>query len=626
MTLILALSLGLRIALLPHRWVNPDEGAHLMDGRLALDGLIPIRDFDARQVLYVYLLAAWQRLFGSELLADRVLPMLLGVGATGLVFALGRSLVGVRGALIATATYAFLPSALIWSLNVHLQAVTLVLTGLGYLALARTLRGDRALGGFALTGLIFGITFYMRETGLVSLVSAALVMVALEWRTPRRLAAQVGALLGGFLVVGVGVVAVFSRYLSVSQLWASALNPLHLPLEALGKILGVNWGGTGEAAPLRDAQQPWHATLRNLRDSGWFGSFLLLAPIAALSGRIIARWRAADRVTVLILTAWLGSLALAYGYWIVAFGFYPQYFTEFLPPLAILFGAAVSSAANVWLPSRAQGIALALFLAALGGAFVVGGRMAVPALAYVVIVALALAAGGLGRAGFRRWWMAVAVFTGGAVIAFALGAVLPSGLDRGLRGLILLLGLLVALVAVAPFRPGRPERLAFAVLLLLGGSALIAYDYAGRKIGLAYNCVWPPEVLDRVSREVKAATEPGDEVLSGGVIWALQAERHPFLDISHPLGFLSGMTPEDRRQISQALANRPPRLIVLDGYTEKTLLRDSVARVQLLSRRYRPLGEVLGGRFPVRLFALRPDVAPAATLTPLRPGVRGASR
>ena len=330
-TLVLAVSLGIRIALLPYRWVNPDEGAHLMDGKLVVDGLIPILNFDARQVLYVYLLAAWQRLVGSDLLAARVLPMLLGVAGTGLVFALGRYLVGIRAALVATATYAFLPVAVIWSLNVQLQAVTLVSSCLGYLALARALRTEGSPASLALVGAMFGVTFYVRETGLVHLMAAAIVVAALEWRAPRRLARQLAALVGGFAAVALVILAVFSRYLSPVELWLSPLNPFHLPLEALGKLLGVQWGGTGAPAPLRDAQQPWESTLRNLRDAGWLGSFLLIAPVVALAGRVIARRPSIDAVAALILTAWLGSLGLAYGYWVIAFGFYPQYFTEFLP-------------------------------------------------------------------------------------------------------------------------------------------------------------------------------------------------------------------------------------------------------------------------------------------------------
>ena len=85
----------------------------------------------------------------------------------------------------------------------------------------------------------------------------------------------------------------------------------------------------------------------------------------------------------------------------------------------------------------------------------------------------------------------------------------------------------------------------------------------------------------------------------------LEADRHPFLNISHPLGFVDGMTPEEHRLVDQGLARRPPRLILLDGYTERTILPDSAARRRLLDGEYQALGQVSGGRFPVRLFVLR---------------------
>jgi len=615
--LILALSLALRIALLPHRWVNPDEGAHLMDAKLVLDGLVPIVDFDSRQVFYVYLLAAWERLMGAGLLAARVLPMLLGVGVAGLVFILGRYLVGTRAALVATATYAFLPIAVIWSLNVHLEAVTLVFTSLGYLLLTRALRVRSSARHIGLVGAVFGITYYFRESALAHLMAAVVVLSSLGWRTPRRLAGQLLALLLGFAVVAALTVAFFGRYLSLAELWASSLNPLSLPLRALGLLPpeagAVDLGSAG------DAHQPWGRTGRNLRDAVFLCSFLLIGAAAAFGGRALGWRRIGDDVGLLVLAAWLGFLGLAYGYWVYVFGFHPQYFTEFLPPLVILFGAVASAAAEAWFPPRTAGLALALFLVALAGAFVAGARGALSPLAYLVIVALMFAAAGAGRAGFRRWCIAAGIFAVAAGGVFGLASVVPAGMGRTLRVLVLLLGVAAALVAVLPVRPARADRFAFALLLVLGGSALIAYDHSGQKIGVAYYCVWPRSVLAEVARRVGVSTGPGDEVLSGGVIWALEADRHPFLNISHPLAFPRGMTTEQRRLIDQGLAQHPPRLILLDGYTERTILADSAARERLLDSRYQALGQVSGGRFPVRFFVLRAgagEVSPPPSATP----------
>ena len=51
---VFVLSLSVRIWLLDKRWITPDEGAHLMDAVLALDGKIPEIDFASRQPFYVY--------------------------------------------------------------------------------------------------------------------------------------------------------------------------------------------------------------------------------------------------------------------------------------------------------------------------------------------------------------------------------------------------------------------------------------------------------------------------------------------------------------------------------------------------------------------------------------------
>ena len=63
---ILFISLLIRLWLLDKRWINPDEGAHLMDAALALDGMIPKVDFGSRQPLYTYALAGFLKLFGAR--------------------------------------------------------------------------------------------------------------------------------------------------------------------------------------------------------------------------------------------------------------------------------------------------------------------------------------------------------------------------------------------------------------------------------------------------------------------------------------------------------------------------------------------------------------------------------
>jgi hypothetical protein len=62
--------------------------------------------------------------------------------------------------------------------------------------------------------------------------------------------------------------------------------------------------------------------------------------------------------------------------------------------------------------------------------------------------------------------------------------------------------------------------------------------------------------------------------MSGAVIWELQSLRRPFLGISHPLGFEHRRVSEkERGSLEAAIRAKPPEVIILDGFTEKTYFR-----------------------------------------------------
>ena len=82
----------LRLALFKVRWINPDEGAHLMDARLWLDGLIPIADFGSRQPFYVFMLLVFIKLFGVSLSAARLMPLLASMGSAFFLYLLGKKM------------------------------------------------------------------------------------------------------------------------------------------------------------------------------------------------------------------------------------------------------------------------------------------------------------------------------------------------------------------------------------------------------------------------------------------------------------------------------------------------------------------------------------------------------
>ncbi len=73
--LILITSFLIRLLLLPERWINPDEGAHLYDAKFILEGKIPFVDYGSRMPVYVYIMAVFLKVFGVSYISGRLLPL-----------------------------------------------------------------------------------------------------------------------------------------------------------------------------------------------------------------------------------------------------------------------------------------------------------------------------------------------------------------------------------------------------------------------------------------------------------------------------------------------------------------------------------------------------------------------
>jgi 4-amino-4-deoxy-L-arabinose transferase-like glycosyltransferase len=612
--LIVGAGLLLRIAILPFRWVNPDEGAHLMDARLLLEGLVPLVDYGARQPFYVLLLAGWVRVVGADHTWARVLPMLAGSATAVLVFLLARRLFGRMAALWAVGLMTFYPFMVIWSTIVHTQPFTLVLCTLALYLVTRHLQEGGA-AQLVIAGVAFGLAFYVRESSLAPLLAAGILLLAYpdaEHRRPGR-AVAVAALAAGFALVAVSGMALYSHWLGLGGAWASNVNPLGIVRDGIGAVVGVlshNAAVTAPsdaartAEPFRDPTQDWSETFGYLRTAARlnapFLAALAAAPVLLLGGVTPERRRdLLQRLAVPL--AWVGSLVLLYGYWLVRRGFYPQYALEFLPPLILVAAAALDRFAR---SSAISTPAFATMVIALFALVALGHRIGVMDLSNVALVGAAavcvLAA--TGAEARRPAVLALAVLA--LVAAEVASARLGHG--RGALASAAKLGLVVAAVTVpaVPWlrrtaAPAWPRLGAFFLLAVTGLSAAAA---SGRALSLAYECVWAPGTVRAVTRALASRAGAGDRVLSGGVIWEFDAGLRPVADISHPLSFASGIPAEDEARLDRALRAGDPRFIVLDGYTEQTYLPYSPALERALSTRYRLVGRFAGSEYPVELY------------------------
>jgi len=123
-------------------------------------------------------------------------------------------------------------------------------------------------------------------------------------------------------------------------------------------------------------------------------------------------------------------------------------------------------------------------------------------------------------------------------------------------------------------RPKLKEYIRFTTYFVTLGAFVFSLAFSAHRLTLSYESNWSPMALEKTSSYVKRHTRPTDSVMSGAVIWELQALRRPFLNISHPLRFeVPRVSESERERLEAAIKTKPPEAIILDGCTEKTYFR-----------------------------------------------------
>lgn len=608
---IIAAGLLIRIWLAPHRWVNPDEGAHLMDGRLALDGLIPFVDYDSRQVLYSYILAALLGVSGKTYVSVRMCVAAVDVGVGLVVYAIGRRLWDGRVGIIAALAYTLLPFTISWSTTVHTEPFTNLLVCLGILGIAGRAPKPPGALGLAGSGACFGLAFYVRESSLGVLFAAGVYLVLSSRREPRALLGRVLLFATGFLVPCGVVGAWYGRWLSLSEWWSSRLNPLAIVITNLGGVVGGSGrAGSAQIATLSISPLPRETSLHYLRSVGMMHAGLLLAAALVPVLPVIARgWpQQRPRGPMLLLGCWIGGLMLVYAYWTAHRGFFPQYGEEFLPPLVLLLSFVLLELLAAWGAEGETGTAVVLIGGYLALAFSAAHQSPTfepPIYMYFVVPALALALAHLpptARAG--GWGLLVAMIAVLALLSSDLfGA--PWAVRVSLK-LLMVPAMLGGLYAL--HRAGAPSTRklpAFAALTVVLTALGYGYAAAGRQLDARYQAVWAPETVATVASHLRARSDPADRVLSGALIWELESNLRPFANVTHPLGFLLRVRPDQSAALTERLDTSPPRFVIMDGYTQRTYGRAVPGLADILAERYSLDTIVAGSTFPVMLYHLR---------------------
>ena len=604
--------------------IDPDEGAHLMDTRLLLRGLVPYADFQPRGIIYLYILAAFVRLVGPDYSLVRLCVVLTEPLTGALIFLLARRLLDGRVGLLAAATYLLFPLTIRSSSIVHMEPFAILSAcGVAYL-LVRHLEPGGGWGALFAAGFLIAVGIYVRESGVAIALSAILTLTVWTWGTPRLLLRRYAVLLAGFLVPCAAIGLPYARLFSPSHWWRSPVNPFYVLVRHTQVISLTGWRAAdpvalthGPAGTFQQHAQAWSTTWHSFHDTFFVFGPLFVALVLSI-GLVVAGGRdprraPGYRLAGAVLYPWVLALALAYGYWTVYRGFFPEYAVELVPPLAIIFGLVLAEFSQRfesgpllrWAILLVTAYALVVYLA------FPPETVGIPRYLYFAIPPLALAPPwNSGKRG-SRWWPALAL-VGLAVLVQPRG--LPYAVRSGLKA-IAVVGLVVGGWAAArtqqsPGRP-RPGLLAYAGLVLLGATVGVAFDVASHSVGLRFGSVWPQSTVREIAAELRRRGRETDEVLSGAVIWEYQAGLQPFARLTHPLKFEFGITPREAEALTRRLRTTPPRFVVFDGYTERTYGRVLPVLADVVKDRYELVATAAGGEFPVRLYQLRePTTSP----------------
>ena len=612
---VLCVSLAVRIWLIDKRWINPDEGAHLMDGLLVLQGKMPFVDFDSRQPLYVFVNAMVFKAFGSSYIIGRLVPLACSILTGIFVFLMGRILYGRTAAAMATAIYWLLPFETLNSVVVKTEPmVTLLMCISFYFGLSGVRNNEKR--GLVVSGIFACLAYYVRQSALISLGVMFAVVIAYDWKQPKKAAVHMGLFLCGYIGVVVTIILIYGRHLGVGEVLGGSLNPLNFIFVSLKKSVGLLGFGNMEAVKNIGTE----AVRRVARDRRWdynylvwifkMHSFLLAGVLFAViqfCKDLFARKEAVDQRQLgawIFVFSWLGTLGFAYTYYFFSRGFFIDYFREFYPPLTLAFSGWIYLAARQHfadkLIERYFNLVLIAAVILYAAQFKFGFFPVFFQLTFVAFLVIWIYFIGMNLVKDHKILHSAVIF-----IALGLMNVFYYFPDRKYILVFILLVFSTAylfLIVRQSIMKDIKSYVFVATQVVIISSLVVNISYSSSLLDIRYDAIWSPEAVESVASFLETSTDKNDKVLSGAVIWELQAQRAPFNMISHPLVLALPLSDKRKKEVGEAIRNTPPDIIIKDGYTEKTYGRAVPWLEEFIAEKYSLLKTQDQAKYPVLVY------------------------
>jgi 4-amino-4-deoxy-L-arabinose transferase-like glycosyltransferase len=137
-------------------------------------------------------------------------------------------------------------------------------------------------------------------------------------------------------------------------------------------------------------------------------------------------------------------------------------------------------------------------------------------------------------------------------------------------------------------------------LIILFASFMTSFFYVSPSFG----SIWSPTTLQEITHYLTMNSNQNDEIMSGAVIWAFESNSRLFLNITHPLSLRPGISNDERLKVENKFSRDPPRIIILDGYTEQTFIRHIPTIQKFINESYSLKKKNTGSKYPVKVFEL----------------------
>jgi len=537
------------------------------------------------------------------------------------VFLIARVLFDGKVALLSAVLYLMLPLELINSPIVKTEPLVILITCVSMYFLILFSQNSRPQW-LVLAGIFAAMGFYVRQSALIIPVTVIGFLVLFHGWQLREILKSLVCFLVGYIFVLVIVVLYYSRFMRIDEILMSELSPLGF-LIPHGKELLLLFNSPVETASRNSLQafslnyDLYSLYYKYVWQAFRLHSFLLIGLVFSLivfCRKILDRNRNKFKEEIIshsILYLWLFSLSIAYTYFFYAQGFYIDYFREFLPPLVIIFSAFIVYNFAILKENFTLTICIVTGLFVSTIFFVVQSHYIKIPMSISFPTTIILMTFFYFRNHFesqkRRFVFMLMVTIIMLLILFADRYFFKSGLSNYIYKLSLI-GIFVVTTWLLLEKRGRPKLVDTAKLGSLCAvllACVFSITYSAVSLTLSYDSPWSPEALEKTSAYLKENTRNTDTIMSGAVIWELQALRRPYLNISHPLRMESVMAEDEKERLASAILTQPPEVIVLDGYTERTYFRQLPWLSDFLESRYEMVNSVGQAKYPVIVYKLK---------------------